>query len=147
MIHSIKILYSSSKTVFFRTHDLPFSLSIPTISFTFGASFRNRSIFTVDSIIPLIPRKRHVYSLTAIVEIGTNRFCYSFITNSNVVSEAEDKFLEDLFEFRRQQKEQEKFLNLTQLWIDGELVHLEEGKYIPSLLPPTFLPADVIYHY
>ena len=79
------------------------------------------------------------------IEDIQNQLQQPLTINTTEESGAADRVLEDIFESRRQQKEQEKILNLTQLWLDAGLVHLREGEYIPSLLPPSFLPADIVY--
>lgn len=48
--------------------------------------------------------------------------------------------IEGLLKSEEQQKQQEKMLNITQLWVDAELVNFEAGKY-----SSTFLPADIVY--
>ena len=63
-----------------------------------------------------------------------------FIYYNATEEAALDEAIEGLLKSEEQQKQQEKILNITQLWVETGLVNFEAGEY-----SSTFLPADIVY--
>ena len=63
-----------------------------------------------------------------------------FIYYNATEEAALDEAIDGLLKSEEQQKQQEKILNITQLWVETGLVNFEAGEY-----SSTFLPADIVY--